>query len=380
MLLSCFLAFDRDGDGKLCFEEWKTLWQTLGFRTVRDIQRFQLRGAPIASWKHLFYQIAAEPWIALLPEYEPSLSSGVYGGYLYPNATIGSPILFGKQQIIETLGYCAFFKMHDSKNEDPEFEKKFDFGDAKASTQRAFSLLSRLLGHAMHMTVYDESSRAEEKVYDAIMEAVPFLDKDTVSIIYDFQSITLSHFLNVSWHRIEWTTLPDDTEGIWNAYDRESEHQHFDLFYLKKQDEKGYDDVSLQIEICDDIEKCNEKLKCLEDRSPFGFSMANMMDNSNRKQRWCLGMCAAYIPMYSFVLRDHAKLIGKVLKYHNLNPVQCHYIYVGEQFDIKIENKEKIVNEYNAVFGSKTKFRPHAPKKPANLFGSGPLGFGGLFD
>ena len=322
--------------------------------------------------------MAADPLIGLLPEHEPSLSNGKYGSYLYPNAAVYAPVLFGKEQIIKTLGYGAFFMTLDPNNEDPDFQKKWNFHSPKATIKKAFTLMSRLLGHAMHITMHGDRSRDQEKVYDAIMEAVPFLDKDTVSIIYDFQSLALCHFLNVSWHRIEWHMLPDDTEGLWNEYDRKSGHQHFDLFYLKKQHETGRMDIFVQIEICDDIKWCNKKLEFIESGSVLGFSVANSMDSQKRRQRWCLGMCPAYIPVYSFVIRDHATFLGKVLKYHNLNPVQCHYIYVGEQLDMSIESKKKIVDEYNAMFGSKTKFRPHHPEKSAGLFGLDPLGLGRL--
>ena len=353
-----FSAFDRDRDGKLCFEEWKSMWQALGFRTIADIQRI----APFASWERLFYVLADT--IGLLPKYEPSLSSGVYGSYLYPNA---APILLGATDIIDTLIFGAWLKSNDPTNEDPDWEEQFDLEDRLICNEKALRTLQKLLGHAYHITFHGHMS--QEKVYDAIMEAVPFLDKDIVSIIYDFQSNALSHFINVSWHRIQWGICPEDLEGLWNEYDRESGHQHFDLFYLKKQNDSGFESVVLQIEICNDIKRCNKKLDCVSSNSYFGFSQSNMMDKMEQRQRWTLGSCSAYIPSFSFLLQDHAKLIGKVLNYNGLNPARCHYIYIGVGFHNSIEDKEMIVNHYRDIFGSQTKFRPHAPKRPSGLLG-----------
>ena len=337
------------------------MWQALGFRTIGDIQRYP----SFTSWKHLFCRLAGD--IGVLPEYLPSLSSGVYGSYLYPNADPSASILFDASDVIETLKFRAHFKSVDPKNEDPDWEERFDINDPHISMEKALKTLQKLLGHAYHIIMHGDMS--QDKIYDAITEAVPFLDKDIVSIIYNFQSNTLCRLMNVSWHRIQWMMFPENTKGLWNEYDRKSGHQHFDLFYLKKQDDCVFDEVLLQIEICNDIKRCNKKLECVNSNSYFGFREINMMDNMERRQRWRLGGCASFIPSYSFVLRDHAKLIGKVLKYYDLNPVRCHYIYVGAGFDHSIEEKEMIVNEYRSMFGSQTKFRPHAPKKPSGLSG-----------
>ena len=106
---------------------------------------------------------------------------------------------------------------------------------------------------------------------------------------------------------------------------------------VSKQEEKGYTDTTIGIQICEG-QRCNEKLETLQSGSPFAFQSVNIEETMNPQQRWCLGQCSGDIPDFSFTLKEHAKLIGKVLEFHGLNAKLCHFIYVG--VGVRVERKE----------------------------------------
>lgn len=159
-------------------------------------------------------------------------------------------------------------------------------------------------------------------------------------------------------------------------YDRDRDDQHFDLFYISKS-EKGYDDISVHVQICTNPTRCGQKLNLLEQYRDNGdsqkFHLLEMLDKGIGRQKWCLGQCLAAIPTFSFNVRDHALLLSKVLKYHGMNPILCHSIYVGPGVKVELEQKQgigakrKVVELFRKICGSETRFRPHAPKKSARL-------------
>ena len=158
-------------------------------------------------------------------------------------------------------------------------------------------------------------------------------------------------------------------------YDRNKDDTYFDLFYINKSDEKGYDDVSIHVQICDNIDRCNKKLTVLEqeaqEEESYKFQVLELLEKQDPTQKWCLGQCSAYIPTFSFNARDHATLISKVLKFHDMNPKMCHFIYIGPGVKVELENntalseKRRVVELFRQITGSKTRYRPHAPKKPS---------------
>jgi len=239
-------------------------------------------------------------------------------------------------------------------------------------------MLSKLFGYAQNDGLLSIGMR-QDKVYDAIFESVPFMHRDIVALIYDFASYTMQRTLNINWHRITWLTVEDDQEGLWNLYDRDRDDQHFDLFYINKQDERGYDDISIHVQICDDIKSCDKKLTILQreqrKEESYGFHLLELMEKHDPTQKWCLGQCSAYIPTFSFSHRGHATLILKVLKFHRMNPKMCHFIYIGPALKVELEDgpsiaeKRHVVEIFREISGSTTRFRPHGPKKSTEYHG-----------
>lgn len=245
--------------------------------------------------------------------------------------------------------------------------------DEEVSHKHAFRLLSKLFGHAQNDIL--SMGPPQDAVYDAIFQSVPFMHRDIAALIYDFASFTREKILNVNWHRVTWLTLDDDQEGLWNLYDRDRDDQHFDLFYVNKSDDKGYDDVSIHVQICDDLAGCNQKLTVLQQEAgkeeSYKFQMIELLEKQEAMQKWCLGQCSAYIPTFSFNARDHATLIAKVLKFHGMDPKMCHYIYVASGVKVDLEHqtgisaKRRVVEVFREICGSETRFRPHGSKKPS---------------
>eukprot|EP01083_Nonionella_stella_P078700 215525_1 len=343
-------AFDRDGDKKLNFTEW--------CRMVKELNLGRLR-------LRYVWDVINED-LGLSQPYEPSLSNGTYGSYIYPDFNGFGEILHGPREIMETLRWCAYIRTTQvENNEDTDFMDEYDLDDDMEAMKKAFKLLLKLSGHAQAIVCSGEPP--EDRIYDTILEAVPYLNLDIASVIYNYSTLTGQHIIYVSWHKIRWLNLSEDQDGLWALYDRKRGDQYYDLYYLSKQDEKGYDDTTIGIEICDDRDACNKKLDMLDSGDMFAFASVDMNERLRSNQRWCLGQCASYIPNNSFNLNEYAILIGKVLEFHGLNPRLCHYIYIGVGVKGETKHKSKIVDAFNVKYGTNARYRPHKQKRPMLL-------------
>eukprot|EP01084_Bolivina_argentea_P186786 321866_1 len=351
MIMNILDAFDRDGDRKLNFKEWKSMANVLGFG-----HRF-FTSSRIGSAKILFFNICID--IGLLNAYQPSISSGIYGSYIYEN--YDTELLLGPREIFETLKFFAWFRSRMKNNTDDDFKEKFDFYDEDACTEMACQLLFKLYGHAEAISFIGETHR--EDLFDAILETVPYLNNDIISIIYNYVTLTGQNVIYVSWHKIKWLNFEENQRSLWKLYDIKTDIMYYDICYLAKDDEQGYQDIEIMMEICDDKKSCDDKLDTIESYT-FGHEMIDMKEKLNPRTRWNLGTCPSSVPNYSFSLKEHAILIGKVLKFHNLNPKLCHYIYVGIQIHVNRNDKSKIVDAFNEIYGSNTRFRSHTKKEP----------------
>ena len=358
MMTTIIRAFDEDGDSKLNFMEWRKMWRELGFYSIYDISPFGFY-----SYHDLFYTISQD--IGLIPVYQCSLSNGSFGSYIYPHMDMHSTssknynVLYGPKEIVQSLRFCAYLKSQNKDNQDEDYMDEHDFYDEQISTQKAFKLLYKLYGHAQCVEV----CQSQTDIYDIILNTInPYLGKDIVTIIYNYStSAGCSYIINVSWHRIKWYNLNLDQHGLWNLYNRcnYAKKQYYDIFYLFQTNEKGYTYLSIYIEICDNVTKCDEKLAMLQD----GFDRVNELERTNPKQRWCLGQCLSYIPKYSFNIQEHAILIAKVLDFHGLDPKLCHYIYLGVGMNSSMNYKKKVVDAFKKKYNTNTKYRPHQQKR-----------------
>ena len=136
--------------------------------------------------------------------------------------------------------------------------------------------------------------------------------------------------------------------------------------------------MSIHVQICNDVDSCNQKISILTEEAgkqeSYKFQMIELLEKQDPSQKWCLGQCSAYIPTFSFNARDHAILIQKVLKFHGMNPKMCHYIYISSGVKVELEQtcqstgigeKRRVVEVFRQICGSKTRFRPHGSKKPS---------------
>eukprot|EP01084_Bolivina_argentea_P082618 149574_1 len=343
-------AFDRDKDGKLNLKEWQLMIKDLG-----------LSGSYYSS-KEFFFDVCHD--IGLLEWYKPSLNSGSYGSFIYPNSSNqhNFELLLGPKHIFEAFKIIAWCKSVDENNEDDDFPE-FDPNDERMRTQKALRLLHKVCGHAQEQLWWEEAY--PEDIYAAILDAVPYLNDDIISVIYNYATCIGLNIFKISWHTIRWKDIGSDLPEFYALY---KTHQSYDVSYLSKQDEAGNDDISLNVDICDDRADCNRKLELIKDESAFGYNLIEMLDRRKPKKRWCLGLCPSYIPNYSFSLKDHAKLIGKVLEFHKLDPVLCHYIYVGVGVRCDRKEKSQVVDAFNEIYKAHAVFRSHKPKLTTNPF------------
>eukprot|EP01084_Bolivina_argentea_P224641 379810_1 len=334
-------AFDRDGDKRLDFKECRNMLRILNcFRSPSEKTNVE--------YKNFWYDMCK--MLGLIPEYLPSLNSGVYGGYLYSN----KQITFGSIEIMESLRILSYslFAFDDEENEEN--------ADVQARGY-ALKLLTQVYGYAQSMLQIGESSK--EDLFEIILDCVPFLNENVVSIIYNYATISGQYVIKISWHLIKWMNIIEDQFGLWDLYDINGNNMYYDLFWLSKCDQKGNGMVKLMIEICNNKKHCDKKIKGINPLSLFGYVEAHIDDENINKQRWSLGSIPSYIPNFSLSLNQHAILIGKVLEIHHLNPKLCHYIYIGIGIRCERMKKKFIVDRFNEIYDTNALWRSHAPKK-----------------
>ena len=235
---------------------------------------------------------------------------------------------------------------------------EYGYDDDDTANAKASKLLYKLYVHALDIVNSGEPD--QEQVFDAILEAVPYFDNDTASIIYDFLVSGCDRLLNVSWHRLKWQNERYAQMGLWELYDRAA-NQHYDICYLSIETSRGRPISAINLQLCNDIRECNSKLRLLETGLPIAFDQVSMEESKEPIQQWCLGTCQSIVPNLLFSSKEYAILIGEVLEYHGLNPKLCHYIYIGVGVQVNSEEKFEIIDEFNKIYASNAKFRPNRP-------------------
>eukprot|EP01084_Bolivina_argentea_P260949 440832_1 len=334
------------GDKKLNFENW-----------CRMVNEFGMCDKHYPGGLFGFWCAMCEE-LGLIPEYLPSLNNGIYGMYIQNKKV--KPILFGPKEIVETCRNIAYMSAMDRGS-----GSEIDYGVySEKAYQKGIKLLMELYGHAQGILFKGEASFDE--VCEAIISCFPFFDdKNLLGVLYNYSSIMgPSKQIEISWHKIRWNLTEECQEGLWDKYDIDSDNMLYDLYYICKLSENGYRDYMLNIQICDDVQHCEDKIKMCNNGCHV---MVDAMEKWEEQEKWCLGTCAAYIPSYSFKVKQHGILIWKVLQLFELNPKLCHSIYVGREVQCGYKEKEEIVKTFNEISGANALWRSHK-KQDANIF------------
>eukprot|EP01084_Bolivina_argentea_P319059 553417_1 len=333
-----------EGDKKLNFKKWSKLVKETG------IYDGHYPGGLIQFWFNMCEELG------FVEEYLPSLNNGSYGSYVRKRNVDVEPILFGPRELVETFRNIAYIHaVYSARNTG----KSVDYNcHSDTAYQKAFKMLMELYGHAQSILCAGETSF--DDVCDAIINCIPFFtDRNLLAIIYDYSSeMGPSRSLQISWHKIRWYTVDECHKEFWTKYDVESDVL-YDIHYICKRDEKGYEDYMLNILICNDKKACEDKIKMCNEGKHY---IVDRMEMMGKIKKWCLGNCAAYIPNYSFQLKHHAVLILKILQLYKLKPKLCHVIYVGKEVRCGYKEKGDIVAEFNKISGAKTLWKSHKRK------------------